>query len=479
MFQTEIFRSPPFRLAAAFAAAIAAVALSLFVFIYWQTEIFETARIDSLLQAEARVMASESEPEMIRVIHRQLAGDLFHLAFAALFAADGQLIAGNLQHIPVGLPIDGLAHRVSAAGVEPDAPAFAVVRAVAMRLPQGRILVIGRDIAVLSELRAPVLSALEIALIPAFLLSLLTGALLSRRALARVKVVHETIERIMRGDLHERLPARGTRDDLDRLAVSVNRMLDRIERLLHEVKGVGDNIAHDLRTPLARARAKLERGRNAAGDLPELRRVVDRAVADLDQTIGIITALLRIGEIESGRRRSGFGALNLADLAREAHELYQPVCEEHQQSLDLAITAEPVVSGDGELLMEAVANLLDNAIKFTPAGGCVRITVGMERGVAALSVQDTGPGIPPEDRENVMRRFYRAEASRHTAGHGLGLSIVGAIMRLHEFRLVLRTPPQGTGAIFTILANPISENGRPEGGATPVAAPDKKEPAPV
>ena len=479
MFQTEIFRSPPFRLAAAFAAAIAAVALSLFVFIYWQTEIFETARIDSLLQAEARVMASESEPEMIRVIHRQLAGDLFHLAFAALFAADGQLIAGNLQHIPVGLPIDGLAHRVSAAGVEPDTPAFAVVRAVAMRLPQGRILVIGRDIAVLSELRAPVLSALEIALIPAFLLSLLTGALLSRRALTRVKVVHETIERIMRGDLHERLPARGTRDDLDRLAVSVNRMLDRIERLLHEVKGVGDNIAHDLRTPLARARAKLERGRNAAGDLPELRRVVDRAVADLDQTIGIITALLRIGEIESGRRRSGFGALNLADLAREAHELYQPVCEEHQQSLDLTITAEPVVSGDGELLMEAVANLLDNAIKFTPTDGRVRITVGMERGVAALSVQDTGPGIPPEDRENVMRRFYRAEASRHTAGHGLGLSIVGAIMRLHEFRLVLRTPPQDTGAIFTILANPISENGRPEGGATPVAAPDKKEPAPA
>ncbi len=312
MFQTEIFRSLPFRLAAAFAAAIAAVALLLFVFIYWQTEIFETARIDSLLQAEARVMAGESTPEMIDTIHRQLAGDLFHLAFAALFSADGTLIAGNLQHIPDGLPIDGLAHRVSAAGVEPDAPAFAVVRAVAMRLSQGRILVIGRDIAVLSELRAPVLSALEIALIPAFLLSLLTGALLSRRALARVKVVHETIERIMRGDLHERLPARGSRDDMDRLAASVNRMLDRIEGLLHEVKGVGDNIAHDLRTPLARARAKLERGRNAADDLSGLRRVVDKAVADLDQAIGIITALLRIGEIESGRRRSGFGKLNLA-----------------------------------------------------------------------------------------------------------------------------------------------------------------------
>ncbi|MDA8253436.1 MAG: HAMP domain-containing sensor histidine kinase [Rhodospirillales bacterium] len=479
MFQTEIFRSTPFRLAAAFAAAIAAVTLLLFAFIYWQTEIFETARIDTLLQSEAAVMAGESEPEIVRSVGRRLAGDLFRAAFVGLFDADGQLLAGNLRHIPVGLPIDGQAHRVSAAGVEPEAPGFAVVRAVARRLPGGEVLVIARDIAVLAELREPVLNALELGLIPAFLLSLAAGALLSRRALARVKVVHETIERIMRGDLHERLPARGGRDDLDRLAVSINRMLDRIEGLLLEVKGVGDNIAHDLRTPLARARAKLERGRNGAEDLSALRGVVDTAVADLDQAIVIITALLRIGEIETGRRRSGFGSVSLADIAREAYDLYQPVCEEHRLTLELVLAARPVVSGDAELLMEAIANLLDNAVKFTPEGGRIRLAVELENGTAAFSVQDTGPGIPAAERPTVLRRFYRGEASRHTEGHGLGLSIVGAIVRLHEFRLALRAPQEGSGATFVILAGPGEDGNGIEAAAPAIAAAERRQPAPA
>ncbi len=451
---TEVFRAAPFRLAVAFAAAIAAVTLLLFAFIYWQTEIFETARIDNILRTEAAVIAGETEPEILRSVGRQLAGNLFRVSFVGLFAPDGTLRAGNLQHVPEGLPIDGLAHRVSAAGVEPEAPGFAVVRAVARRLPSGQVLVIGRDIEVLAELREPVLQALELGLIPAFLLSFGTGILLSRRALGRVKVVHQTIERIMRGDLHERLPTIGTRDDLDRLAASVNRMLDQLERLLLEVKGVGDNIAHDLRTPLARARAKLERGRDAAEALPQLRRVVDTAVADLDQAISIITALLRIGEIETGRRRSGFGQVDLADIAREVAELYQPVGEENQLALTLDVDGGHIVPGDGELLVEAVANLVDNAVKFTPPGGQVRLTVGMEDGVPAIRIEDTGPGIPAAERAAVLRRFYRAEASRHTAGHGLGLSIVGAIVRLHHFRLMLREPAQGSGAVFVILAEP-------------------------
>ncbi len=480
MFQTEIFRSTPFRLAAAFAATIAAVTLLLFGFIYWQTAVFETARVEHLLQNEAEFIAGESRAEIIHTVSRQIAGRLFRNTFIGVFAADGTPLVGNLHHVPTGLPIDGLAHRVAAAGIEPKAAAFAVVRAVARRLPDGEVLVIARDIVVLSELREPVLRALEIALIPAFLLSLLTGALLSRRALARVKDVHETIERIMRGDLHERLPTRGTSDDHDRLASSVNRMLDRIERLLHEAKGVGDNIAHDLRTPLARARAKLERGRDGAETLAALRRVVDAAVGDLDQTIGITTALLRIAEIETGRRRSGFAEINLAELAREACELYQPVCEEHRLTLELQISASPVVAGDAELLMEAIANLMDNAVKFTPAEGHIRLAVGMEGHQPALRVEDTGPGIPPDERAAVVRRFYRAEASRHTAGHGLGLSIVNAIVRLHQFRLELREPAQGTGAIFVILAGGDREQALTDTGDLPQAVPPAQaQPAPV
>jgi signal transduction histidine kinase len=476
VFQTEIVRSTPFRLAVAFAAAIAVVTLLLFAFIYWQTAIFETRRIDAFLEREAEVIAAETQPEIVHSLGRQLAGSLTRVSFAGLFARDGTPLAGNLQHVPVGLPIDGAAHRVNAAGIEPEAPGLAVVRAVARRLADGDVLVLARDIEVLDELREPVLNALELGLIPAFVLSLLAGALLSQRALARVKVVHETIERIMHGDLHERLPARGTRDDLDRLAVSVNRMLDRIERLLHEVKGVGDNIAHDLRTPLARARVKLERGRDGATDLPSLRGVVDTAVADLDQTISIITALLRIGEIETGRRRSGFGEVDLGDIAREVYDLYQPACEERGLTLELAASPVPPVFGDGELLMEAIANLVDNATKFTPAGGRVRIVTGLEEGVPALAIEDTGPGIPPGEREAVSRRFYRAEASRNTAGHGLGLSIVGAIVRLHEFRLVLRDAAEGSGAVFVIIAGAESAVQMPERRATAAA---ERQPAPA
>jgi signal transduction histidine kinase len=468
VFPTEIFRTAQFRLAVAFTAAVAVVSMVLCIFLTWQTVEFRTARIDRYLESAAEVLAVESPDEIDRAVARQLAGNLIRVSFVGLFSPSGERLAGNLRHLPANLPVDGHARRVSAAGIEPY-DEFPVVRAVARRVPNGNILVIARDIDVLGEVRAPLLQALELGLIPALLLSLGTGALLSRRALDRVKAVHERIERIMSGDLHERLPTRGTRDDLDRLAASVNRMLDQIERLLHDVKGVGDNIAHDLRTPLARARAKLERGSRGSQDLPALRAVAETAVGDLDQAIGIITALLRIGEIESGRRRSGFGDVRLADLAREVFELYQPVSEEGRIELALDIQSDPVVRGDGELLLEAVANLVDNAMKFTPPRGRVRVVVGEEAGQPAIRVEDNGPGIPPAEREVVMRRFYRAETSRHTSGNGLGLSIVGAIVQLHDFRLILREPARGSGVVFAIVANAAPVPRRPRPGTEPPA----------
>jgi signal transduction histidine kinase len=454
VFRTELFRAAPFRLAVAFAAAIALVTLLLLAFIYWQMERFETNRIDRFLEREALALAGQAQPEIARSLGHERAGTFLRADYFALFSASGTGLAGNLARFPPGLPVDGQAHGLAAArlGVAPSGePAL---RAVAIRLPDGAVLLLARTLQVLAELRAGVLHALEIGLLPALLLSLGAGMLLGRRALSRVKLTHRTIERIMGGDLHERLPVQGTEDDLDRLAASVNRMLDQLERLLLEVKGVGDNIAHDLRTPLARARAKLERGRNAADELQGLRQVVDTAVTDLDQAIGIITALLRIGEIETGRRRSGFGPVQLEAIAREVCELYHPVSEEHELTLALTVERSATVTGDGELLVEALANLVDNAVKFTPPGGQVRLVVGAEDDLPVIRVEDTGPGIPPADHAAVRRRFYRGEASRHTAGHGLGLSIVGAIVDLHHFRLEVRAAAQGTGAVFAIVAAP-------------------------
>jgi signal transduction histidine kinase len=432
---------------------MAGVALLLFGFIYWQTSVLETGRIDQFLTAESVIIAGLGEPDIRRDITLRLAADLFHVTVLGLFAPDGQHLAGNLQRQPPLLPVDGKAHRLDVSGLGPGGQNYNIVRAVGRRLPDGQVLVIGRDIEVLDELRTRVLQALEIALAPALLLSVGAGALLGRASLGRVKVVNQTIERITRGDLRERLPTRGTHDDLDRLATGVNRMLDWIERLLHEVKGVGDNIAHDLRTPLARARARLERSGAVTQDVAALQTTITMAIGDLAQASGIINALLRIGEIEHVRRRSGFTEVRLADVSREAHDLYQPLGESKEVSLTLRVEADPVVHGDGELLLEALTNLLDNAIKFTPPGGEVRIIVGIEDGRPAIRVEDTGPGIPDVEREAVLRRFYRVDASRHTAGHGLGLSIVEAIVRLHDFRLALRDPAHGTGTVFVIVAD--------------------------
>ena len=269
-------------------------------------------------------------------------------------------------------------------------------------------------------------------MLPGIVLALAAGTVASLRALARVGAVNRALERIMDGDLQKRLPAAGTFDALDQLAGSVNRMLDEIERLLGEVKGVGDNIAHDLRTPLTRLRSRLEGGMLRAESQAELAHVVERAIDDLDQCLSVITALLRIGELEGKQRRAGFAMVSLGEILKEAADLYAPLAEERGLTLVLQDGPDFRVFGDRDLLFEAVANLLDNAVKFSPDGGKVSLT--LEEG-PTIRVSDTGAGIPPSEQEAVLRRFYRADPSRHIEGSGLGLSLVVAILRLHDFQL--------------------------------------------
>ncbi len=450
MLPTEIVRTATFRLTLAVAAAFAVCAAVLFAFIYWQTAVFETQRIGTILTSEARVLAEAPLPELFRapegrLLDGRLASGLHRVTFIGVFAPDGTYIAGNLHELPAGLLADGHAHRLDGLHL---ADGTQTALAVALRLPSGQTLVVGRNMAVLVELHQVVIHALLLGLIPAVLLALAAGAVLSLRTVGRLRVLHQAIERIMHGGLGERLPAGGTRDDLDQLIRAMNRMLDEIERLVGEAKSVGDNIAHDLRTPLARVRTRLERGRRVARTREELCVVVDAAIEDLELTFGIITAILRIGEIESGRRRAGFGSVDLAEIAQEAVEIYAPIAEERDVSLVAQTGAVPLVPGDRDLLMEAVANLVDNAIKFTPAGGAVRIAVSDTPEGPALRIADTGPGIPSAERELVLRRFYRADKSRQVPGHGLGLSLVAAIVHLHDFRLMAG---DGPGCVFTLL----------------------------
>nr|WP_246395601.1 HAMP domain-containing sensor histidine kinase [Gluconacetobacter tumulisoli] len=458
---SELFRTATFRLTLAVVAAMIGTAALQFSLGYSQTKTFEFRRSDALLHREADLLSHENAQDLEHKIRERATDDLrVVINEAGLFDMAHRYVAGDLRVWPDGLIADG---RVRELTVWPTEDAPYVLRILAIPVEGGRILVLARGLHMLDEWRLMMRHSLLVSIVPTVLFALMTGIVLSHRALARVTVMHEAIDRIMEGDLHERLPSGRGRDEMQRLAGSVNRMLDRLEHLMDEIRDVGNDIAHDLRTPLARVRARLDRalGDRALGDAlsaDDLRSVVGRAIDDLDQCFSIITALLRIGEIENARRRVGFAVVDLNEIAADIVDLYEPIAEAKQIRLDLLPSTGPVpVYGDRDLLIEVLANLIDNAIKFTDPGG--EVTLGMVRqgDGARLEVADTGIGIIPEERQAVLNRFYRSDKSRHVPGSGLGLSLVSAILRLHNASLTIsetRKQDARPGALFGVVFPP-------------------------
>lgn len=268
--------------------------------------------------------------------------------------------------------------------------------------------------------------------------------LLRRRPLRRIRAIQASAEAIVAGDLTRRLPLSNRRDELDMLAAIVNAMLERIERLMNEVKGVCDNIAHDLRTPLTRLRAQLYRIQQQADQSSPLAQQLDSVMAEADTLMARFRGLLRISELEDRQRRSGFVQLDPVPLLQELHDFYLPLAEEGELVFQLQLPASlPSLNGDRALLFEAIANLLSNSIKFTPPGGEVILRGINQGGHTRIEVLDSGPGIPPSEREAVFQRFYRAEGGNQQSGFGLGLSIVAAIVSLHGFTLDVGTSDSG------------------------------------
>ncbi len=434
------------------------MALLQFSLIYWRTTQYEVERADRLLDREAALMAAQDPADLREQMRLWATSDLRLLITAAgLFDADRRPIAGNLVQWPETLPVDGAIRQIT---VHPLDQGLRTIRAEALPVPGGRVLVIGRGLRDLQQIRSITLDAIETTIFPALLFSLLAGAWLSRRNLVRIGRMQLAIERIMDGGLHARLPVGRGGGEMARLAGSVNRMLDRLEHLLDEIKGVGDDIAHDLRTPLARMRAGLERAILHPLPAEGLRAAIGQAVIDLDQCFAVITALLRIGEIENGRRQSGFSAVALREVAAEVVELYEPLADAAGNRLLLDPGAEAPFRGDRDLLIELAANLVDNAVKFTPAGGLVRVSVLTRGRQPVLRVADTGIGIAASERDAVLRRFYRSDKSRHVEGSGLGLSLVSAIARLHGAHVAVSDAGTGCGAVFEV-AFPQAEQPRP------------------
>ncbi len=404
----DFARTVTFRWTLAVAAIFAVYVLLLFGVIYWRTERYLTSRSDAVITLQAQIFAAEPPERQLDAIDELLRQDPRKVQNAGLFTADGHRITGNLERVPPDLRIDGPAQR-SLVPVGQSRAEMQAVRAVGRKLLDGKVLVIGRNVDEVVAITGIVGEALAAGLIPALCLSIAAGVLLSIRAQKRVEEVNRRAERIVAGDLRQRLPTHGGNDSFDKLAVIVNGMLDEIEALVHEIAGVGDDIAHDLRTPLTRVRIGLQRGRANSRTLEESHAVFDNAIRGLDQSLAIITAILRIAEIEHNRRLAGFSKVALAMLMREVGDLYEP--------------------------RRVWVTLIDGA------------------GESVVRVSDTGPGITEDEREIVTRRFYRSDRSRQTQGVGLGLSLVAAIVKLHGFNLTIAAGP---GCVIEVACPHVS-----------------------
>jgi signal transduction histidine kinase len=436
--------------------ALSLVVLSLFaapVWYAWRKFIDENRT--HILQADTQrledVYIHKGRDALVAAIESRIdvqpAGDEKYIVFA-----DSSLkkIAGNLPAWPDDVPPESGTYTLP---IEIGGHSiYAVV--VRTTLPGGFHLLEGRNLAYHKQVEHLFVLGLACATAIILILGGVGGWTIRRALLSEVQQISQTTSAIVEGNLSQRLRTHGGKDELDMLALTVNRMLDQIEQLVHGVKNISNAIAHDLRTPLAELRSRLEELSITRPSIDKTYTEIETAVADVDRVIGIFNALLRLAEIDTGARRSGFVEVDLNHIAEDAVEFYQPVAEIKDIALSFRSTVQPAIAGDPLLLTQAIANLLDNAIKYAPAGSRVRVTTeqfpsenDME---TSISVADNGLGIADNEKPKVVQRFYRSDTSRGTPGVGLGLSLVAAVARLHGGTLQLTDNNPGLKATLLL-----------------------------
>jgi signal transduction histidine kinase len=431
----EFFRTTWVRLGLAMAAVLVFGILALSGFVFWSIAADLRAPVEIGIRTELHLIANAPSDVVQSEINRHLDYDPRHIKVIGLFSASHQVIAGNIVQWPGALAGAQEFEHVELMRIDERGPELHHVLAAKYVHPDGRVLIVGRVIDEFLELRAKVARALLIGMSPAVALCILGGVVLGLRSEKRLTELRRAARRIIEGHLVERLPTRSRGDDVDQLAEIVNSMLDEIAKLMNDIRGIGEDIAHDLRTPLTRVRTRLERARDNAVTREALAEAADSAITGIDQALAIVTALLRIAEIEHDRRCAAFGPVDLADIVQAVAELYEPIADDKGLELRTNIETHAVVQGDKDLLMDAIANLVDNAVKFTAPPG--KVLIELRGGVAGpvIRVCDNGPGIAAEERGSVLRRFYRSDKSRHSPGVGLGLNLVAAVAQQHGFAL--------------------------------------------
>ena len=295
-----------------------------------------------------------------------------------------------------------------------------------------------------SEAEEAILRAFTVAVGLTVVLGAAGGAWLGHVFLRQVDTIGRTAEAIIAGDLDQRIPVRDTGDDLDRLAVTLNRMLDRITGLMENVRQVSNDIAHDLRTPLSRLCRRLDDARERASSVADYERAIDGALVEAEDLLATFAALLRIAQVEAGAQRAAFRQVDLSALTETVAEAFTPVAEDDGHEFVTEIASDLSICGDQELLTQMLVNLVENALRHTPVGSRVRLSLMRTPGTnVRLTVEDDGPGVPEVERERVLLRFYRLEQSRTTPGNGLGLSLAVAVAELHGAQLTLADAQPG------------------------------------
>jgi signal transduction histidine kinase len=428
----RLFRTNVFRLTLAYMALFALSVGALSAFIYWATLGYLDTQTNAIIEAEINGLYEQYERRSLGglrdVIEERVARDTEGRSFYLLADPIGRRLAGNVTAWPVGIG-DARGQWVDFVQPNSDTP----VRA--MLVPVGPYnLLVGRDIRELTAIRQLLRRASFYGITLTLALALLGGVAIAIGAERRLAEINRTTRQIMAGDLSRRAPLRGSDDEHDELAQHINAMLDQIENLLEGMRHVGDSVAHDLRGPITRLRNRLETV--AAAENPSREDLAD-CVAQLDQVLATFNALLRIARVESGAYRSAFTTVDLQPIVRDVCELYQAAAEERQVTLRGATPDSLEVYGDRELLAQVLTNLVDNAVKYTPAGGVVSVELERAGDRALLRVADTGPGIPAEDHARVLQRFTRLDRARSQPGNGLGLALVNAVTLQHHGRLTL------------------------------------------
>jgi len=454
----KTIRSTTLKLALICIGIFGAVVIALFGYVYWSTATYVRSRSDHVIAVEHALLRQAYDgggrDGLISTIRQRIAEE--HLDGGLYLLADPSFVAvaGNLRLWPPALGVANGWGNFSAAEGKPEAANRPLARASFDTLPDGYHLLVGKSIDDLDQFAKKIDTAL---LLGMFLIVVLAGVAsisVTQRTVGRIEAINTTSRAIMQSGLGQRIPLRGTKDEWDQLAENLNLMLERIEGLMEEVKQVTENLAHDLRTPLARIRGRLEKAYNRQQDGHHDQTLIGDTLADLDVVLRMFSSLMRISQIEANALTTDFRTANLGEIAHEVVELFDAAAEDKGVHLDVVANQRVLVKGDRDLLFDAVANLVDNAIKHGRDVGQVIVEVSESHHGALISVADDGPGIPAEESQLVFKRFYRLERSRRTPGNGLGLSLVAAVARLHGAKIEMED--NGPGLKFLLQFPPTA-----------------------